>query len=80
MLSTSDEAAQERPAATVSTAVLQPLSRPLQSSLLTTTSALQSREMDGMAEMLSSDHQEANSKPVPAELETEVTAKTARAA
>jgi len=53
-------------------AQLQPLSQPLQGGLLSPNSALHSKEMDGMAEMLSSDHQEVNSRPVSAELETEV--------
>ena len=69
---TADGPQQDRPGCTISGAELQPLSRPLQSSLLSPNSALHSKEMDGMAEMLSSDHQEINSQPVSAELETEV--------
>jgi hypothetical protein len=71
MLPTSNDDVPERPACALNGEAL--LSRPLAASLLSPNSALQSKEMDGMAEMLSSDHQECiNSQPVSAEQETEV--------
>jgi hypothetical protein len=58
---------------------LHPLAMPLGQAgvrLLSPTSALRSQEMDGMADMLSSDHQSlTNSQPAAAELETEVRAR-----
>lgn len=72
MVPTSSEEYQDRPGCSVGDGQLQPLSQPLQCGLLSPNSALHSKEMDGMAEMLSSDHQEVHSQPVSAEPETEV--------
>lgn len=72
MLPTSnDDNTHERPGSTLGGEAL--LSRPLHANLLSPNSALHSKEMDGMAEMLSSDQQDCiNSQPASAELETEV--------
>lgn len=75
MLPTSSGDDQQHPTGSTLAGALSPLSKPLHhhgTSLLSPNSALHSKEMDGMAEMLSSDHQEVNAHPVAAELETEV--------
>lgn len=74
MLPTSnDDAPHERPGSTLGGDAGALLSRPLHANLLTPNSALHSKEMDGMAEMLSSNQQDCiNSQPASAEMETEV--------
>lgn len=71
MLPTSNDDAHEHPISTLGGEAL--LSRPLHANVLSPHSALQSRELDRMAEMLSSDQQNCiNSQPASAVLETEV--------
>jgi hypothetical protein len=71
MLPTSNDDAYERHIGSLGGEAL--LSRPLHANVLSPHSALQSKEMDGMADMLSSGNQDCiNSQPSAAEMETEV--------